>query len=606
MSAFAKKTQHIAAAFEAGYNKDNLYQHFLVPFRPFIRQNADFFKTEGAEPDVLAAALSTKVPNKAMTADICAMPFCSKAAYKRFLAYLPDDVRQVWNLLVWEERLSESEIEAQIGIKVTSLGKTAYGREEHRIRPGFEIFTGKEGRYYSWRISEQELFLPFPLREALIEYYELPPEATLSPIAEPPAAEHCYCTGERDILLELPRLLTYKKQGQINYTAKNRPAQTGLGKVQRSLNLNEFFPAASHKRLKHLRTGLLAGMAVYMPNQKLPEYLPEFIRHLFAHSYPTTAVTAPIVLTDIKGMGTIDDYYFKRTEPDLIRLLRSLPASAWVSFDNILAHIRYSLYRLQPMSIHLATDKLYYDYPTEIVQGKYAYIQSNRTITNAMFREAVENPFLCGSFFLFAAFGLCDIAYDTPEVDDLGGTCYSSWEGIRYVRRTALGDYVCGLAEHYEAQQETAISLALSPDTLMIAATDTDTAAAAVLEPYTERVGANRFRTDSQIFLKNIKSKKELMDKITLFKQVVGSELPLNWQGFFQEMLHKINPFVREIDMTVLRIPPDNTALIRLVAQDPVLRKLVVKAEGFLILVPQGNMAPLRRRLQEFGYLLTQ
>jgi len=277
-----------------------------------------------------------------------------------------------------------------------------------------------------------------------------------------------------------------------------------------------------------------------------------------------------------------------------------------MSFENIQAHARHHLYRLQPMQVSLATDKLYYDYPTEVVQGKHTYVQSNKQVTNGTYRHAVQIPFLCGSFFLFAAHGLCDIAYDTPEMEDLGGTCYSSWEGLRYVRRTPLGDYVCNLTERYEARQETTnLGFVISPDTLMIAADTTDLAAAAVLEPYTERVGATRFRTDSQIFLKNIKSKRELADKITLFKQVVGSELPSNWQAFFQEMQHKVNPFVREDDMTVLRIPTDNTALIRLVAQDPVLKKLVVKAEGFLILVPKGNMAPLRRRLREFGYLLT-
>ena len=235
MSAFAKTVQHLADALEAGYNKDTLYQHFLAPFRPFIRLNADFFKKEGASAVVLTIAQSTKVPNKAMTALAAALPFGSKTAYERFLAHLPDDVRQVWNLLLWEDQLAESEIEARIGIKVTYPGKTAYGRDEHRLRPGFEFFAQKGGIYNRWYNSEYDLALPLLLRQALLEYCELPPEATLTPIAEPPATEYRYCTGERDILLELPRLLTYRKQGQISYTVKNRPALTGLGKVQRNL-----------------------------------------------------------------------------------------------------------------------------------------------------------------------------------------------------------------------------------------------------------------------------------------------------------------------------------------------------------------------------------
>ena len=54
---------------------------------------------------------------------------------------------------------------------------------------------------------------------------------------------------------------------------------------------------------------------------------------------------------------------------------------------------------------------------------------------------------------------------------------------------------------------------------------------------------------------------------------------------------------------TALSSPPQ-LELIRLVAQDPVVKTLVIKAEGYLVLVPKGNMAALKRRLQEFGYLV--
>ena len=52
-------------------------------------------------------------------------------------------------------------------------------------------------------------------------------------------------------------------------------------------------------------------------------------------------------------------------------------------------------------------------------------------------------------------------------------------------------------------------------------------------------------------------------------------------------------------------LPQDNQELIRLIAQDPVIKPLVSKAEGYMILVTQKNYAALRRRLAEFGYLIT-
>ena len=55
----------------------------------------------------------------------------------------------------------------------------------------------------------------------------------------------------------------------------------------------------------------------------------------------------------------------------------------------------------------------------------------------------------------------------------------------------------------------------------------------------------------------------------------------------------------------VFSLPQDNQELIRLIAQDPVIKPLVSKAEGYMILVTQKNYAALRRRLAEFGYLIT-
>lgn len=126
------------------------------------------------------------------------------------------------------------------------------------------------------------------------------------------------------------------------------------------------------------------------------------------------------------------------------------------------------------------------------------------------------------------------------------------------------------------------------------------------MEPYAERVGATRFRTDNQVFLKNIRSKSELQSKIMLFNQVIGAELPPNWQAFFGEMLLKIDPFQSpEKGLQVFKIPPENKTLIQLLAQDPILKSTIQKAEGFHILVRKTNYPIFKNRLQEFGYLLT-
>ena len=128
---------------------------------------------------------------------------------------------------------------------------------------------------------------------------------------------------------------------------------------------------------------------------------------------------------------------------------------------------------------------------------------------------------------------------------------------------------------------------------------------AALLEPYAERIGTNRFRCDAQIFLKSVRSKKDLESKIELFKHLVDTELPPNWGEFFLDLIHKINPLEAAQPCRVMKIPQDNKALIRLFAQDTVLKSLAIKAESYHLIIPESSYNAVKRRLQEFGYLLT-
>jgi len=614
MNAFTKQLTSVVAILGGSFTKDDLTSRYLGLAKKFIAKYADMLIAEGADAELLKLATNAKTLPKEPMTKICALPFGSRKIYEAFLRFLPEDVEKVWQTMIWEEQLDDVEIEKRFGVKVYSLErhKTYYDRIEEKkiILPQFNLLYDERmnhsyGYYYATPVK-LNLGLPPALRQLLAGYYDLPDYAKLSPIAAPEPTQHTYTTGERDILLEWPRVLSYKQQGQIGYTAKNRPTHISLPKMNRSLSLQEFFPDAADKKMRTLRTALLAGFAVYGNSTKNAADTPQMIQDLFEKKYPTLIPSAPLVLPDLKGMATVENYdVTKHKELEIRNLLAALPAGEWVPFENIRHFVRFNLIDIRPMANYYITNKLYYEY-LDRTDPEVNFYNNKHFITSAQIGLAVDIPFLRGSFFLFAAFGLCDIAYDHPGLETMGRDCYSSWDGLRYVRRTKLGDFVCGITKVYDSSGIASDThIILSPDTLLIMTDASDASAAAILEPYTERLGANRFRTDSQIFLKNIRSKKELEGKIALFKQIIGEKLPPNWQAFFQDMIHKINPFEQVDEPKVLQIPPDNKALIQLVAQDPVLKPLIIKAEGFMVIIPKGNYAAVKRRLQEFGYLLT-
>ncbi len=595
----------IIPALDSTYNKDALSKWFSQA-KQFIKARQKQLLTDGIPDDIISQALSGKNPGKLIMLQACAIPLLNKGYYEAFVAQLDPNVQKIWHELIWRERLDQDEIEKELGIKIYTMVESRYahrgsGRTETQLLPEFDIFPCfTPQHYYYGTPTKYTLLFPLPLRQLLVAYYDKPDSAFLRPVGKIEPTKYTYENGEQDIALELPRVLTYKEQGQVVYTNKNRPAHTTLVKMQRSLNLREFFPNHASKKARTLRTAQIAAIAAYTPSisTELPQ---EVLKKFFRKTYPNTP-TAPMTLPDLKGMGHLDDYYLNKAEEPFWAFFTALPSNAWISLENIEAHIKYNLLVFQPVDRSTASDKLYFEYEEENT-SRY---QDKHYIKDGYYPGAVEKAFVNGSFFLFAALGLCDLAYDDIDWEMMGRNHNSSWDGLRYVRRTPLGDYVCGKTDKYDASKLSgAKKITLSPDTLMIVTEEADNAAAAILDPYTERLGPNRFRVDSTIFLKNIRSKKELEGKMALFKQVIGTELPSNWQAFFKDILQKINPFESAGDLVVYKIPPDNKPLIQLIAQDPILKECVVKAEGFIILIPKDRFAAFKRRLQEFGYLLT-
>ncbi|MBE2207771.1 MAG: hypothetical protein IAE84_09315 [Saprospiraceae bacterium] len=610
MSAVNKKIKELAGAFEATLTKDFMQKRYLAPVRKFVKEHQAFLEKEGVDAGVMSFCIGAKAFNKTQLGVSLAIPFGSKNIYEAFLASLKDDVRKVWDFLMWENSSDEVRVEKRIGVMVYKMEVSEnlrYSSQKKMLLPQYDIFNIGQDYYFSYFDEDKPdtpkftLGLPLFLRQWLVHYYPQPENAKLTPVAQPAATEYVYDSGERDIATEWPRVTAYKDQEQISYTVKKRPSLTSLPKMHKNLSISEFFPDVDDKRAKTLRTSLLASMAAFVKKNSNSNDFSGDIFKLFRSLYAEKIHSAPMLLPDLKGMGHIDDYDVIKRESELLRIFASLPSGAWVPFENVERFMDYHLLDIQPFTQYTANNKLFYEY-----EGTSRSWDNKHYITKGLYKEAIILPYLRGSFFLFAAFGLCDIAYDRPNWEQMGRESFSSWDGLRYVRRTALGDFVCGFTKTYDASNlKSDTKITLSPDTLLILTDEKDTSAAGILSPYTERLGGNRFRTDSRLFLSNIKSKKELEAKISLFKQIIGDELPPNWTAFFADMLHKINPFEPIEEAKVLQIPADNKALAKLIAQDPVLKSLVIKAEGFTIIVPKGNYAAMKRRLQEFGYLLT-
>jgi hypothetical protein len=581
---------------ELAYTKDELSRRFTPVLKSFFEKNRGFLIREGVDADLIDAKPSSIT--KIVLANQCAIPFASLNIYTRWLDGLSEPVRKAVWLLIWEDGMLSENLSILINTPVENGFSNSKSYDEPIfILPEFKFLTSHNpvgNSYYHYRNRKPIMSLPLPIRKILSTYYEQPEYTKIIGTEKTPELGQDFHDCEQTILQEWPRVLAYVNNGQLDFTINGRPKLTGLNRMQKQLSLREFIPTPENKKLKYLRTYLLGAMARLAPAINTSETVPQQIKQLFDIPYKKGFSTPLIMLLELKGSANIQMRDVIQKEHLMLELLTSLPAGEWVDFDRIIGHIKYNFWNIRPIEFNIINN-LYFNHSSY-----------GEPVEHHQIREAIEYPCLRGTFFLYAAFGLCEINFNEPFSMEHGDTYFSPWDDILAVRRTKLGDYVCGLSDEYDSQHaRPAHTFVLSPETLMITMAQGNDAVAKLMEPYAERIAASRFKTDAALFLKGVSSKKQLESKIELFKQQIAGEIPPNWQTFLHGLLLKINPFQTVSKVKVLQLPADNKALIQLVIRDPVLAPLVNKAEGHMLIIQEQDMNAFKRRLQEFGYLIT-
>ena len=202
---------------------------------------------------------------------------------------------------------------------------------------------------------------------------------------------------------------------------------------------------------------------------------------------------------------------------------------------------------------------------------------------------------------MLCSLGMAEVALNEKQT---GHT--SPFDQVEYVRLTPLGRYALGVTATYDApEQEHVAYFELDPDRLIIRSLVAPNPYAQLLMDTSVRISSNRFETSALSFLANCSSRSDVESKIQIFQQFIADKLPPLWQQFFQSLLQHCHPFNE--DKTSYKrytISPDNHDLIELITTDPVLRQIVIRAEGYRLLVKTEDLRKFETQLKKHGYLL--
>ncbi|GAB4016428.1 hypothetical protein GCM10028808_44840 [Spirosoma migulaei] len=586
----------IIADLDQNYNKEGL-QALASYARRVVLNHLDFLDGLSLNlPYTLLTTSETSTPNKARLVWSVAFIFSNADVYRLFRDTLPPELQKAAEQLTWLPRVSAEVLGQAIGSDmIVREGRHQFFGGDVKLNKKFKLLPHK-GEGWNGSIV---LEWPSTIRAFLQNTYPQPENYQLRTSPEPLAGLLRWEDGELIIFEEIQKLLAYRMQDSIAVNNSGKVAANGLKKMRKLLGIREFFP--DNDAFSLIRTTCLAQMLVsYQPkkSQINPDSL-DSLRQFRKTLDKTFAVL--FLLNDLKNHGYVSFYYYKQeAELALVEWMNRLPIGEWVSTENLLAYGQIHDLQVRPCRPGEYSSLTY-----EAESPWRAGFMNKESVTSANAYLFVERPALLAGFFLFAALGWLDIAYEAPT-GKFAKDYYSAYDGLRYVKLNNLGASIFGrTTDTYVPKVNTATQeLRFDDQSLLIFCDPEHVVAETILANYAERVSPTRFRVTPDTFLKDCKTKQQLLSKINLFCKSVAPNLPPNWKAFFDELTSKADPLTAVTDMVTYRISPDNQPLIRVLAQDAVLKTMVVKAEGFRILVANDQLPRFRSRLRELGYLV--
>jgi len=300
-----------------------------------------------------------------------------------------------------------------------------------------------------------------------------------------------------------------------------------------------------------MRSRLLSGLLNGYKAKNIGAAQADVIKTLFKENYLNYKKYTPVpvyIFSGVKGISdTASMYVNENVNKNIREMAKELPPGRWITFSNLLSYLRTRLTDIRPFEGWYIYNKLFY----EKTDDRYGY-QQKHYVQPSEFRILIDEPYLKGNLYLLAAWGLMEIAYIHSEQGIFGKNWFSEYDGIHAVRLTDLGAYVLELQKEYKPIVATEQNkLILEENALILRAEGNMELVNSMLDGFMEKVSGNRYSFNAGSFLKDC-----------------------------------------------------NKELHRLLAQDKMVKELVLKAEKFHVAVTADNYSQFCRRMATLGYLV--
>ena len=392
-------------------------------------------------------------------------------------------------------------------------------------------------------------------------------------------------SAESEAIASVPLIRAVLKQGTLKFSTAKVTAASSL-KFMKTLPIPELMPDFSEYGDKFNSGQLFLPLFNILTAAKRSKQEPEVIRSAVETLFGLASEYAmPMLMPHVKGFRTSATRYALIYCREALRQYLKSGHEGYLDLKNLcIWSALSSQLTLNPNNV----DEMRLE---DSVSGESV------TLDKVLYFENQLAASLCMCLY---DLGAVEVAVE--EKDSYG----DPFTHIKAVRLTALGRYAFGLDSSYKAPVVSKEPLfELDGNRLVIRSLKPGNPYEGLLNDTSVPVGNNRFQMSPESFLKNCKTSKDVKEKIAFFKEYVCAEPPAVWREFFKTIERRCNPLKEDMtEYYVYQVDPSDTGLVDIITTDMLLKDIVIRAEGFRILVPYAKRTSFVNRLKTYGYLL--
>lgn len=417
------------------------------------------------------------------------------------------------------------------------------------------------------------------------------------PLEELPQGEklRLLTNTEHEITEALPILQSMIVRGILVHNGNGKLQKGIRKKITKQVSFNEFFSGYEFQAQEAMRTDMTLYLAAYLEGLNLGSKVDTAVSIMFSKIGRDPQELLPLFMRHVQGLNMqhVSNVILQGINTSLFGNIKMI-GQGWISIEDLiqtlynrqLSDCSYTLINLSAYNNCNLCNKI-----------------DNMIIGISELNESLFVPYVKGVLLMMSSIGMLDVALDDTGTHPQ----YSYVDALRYIRLTPLGAYQLGLSKEYQPKEEKEKKyFELDENVLILKSVAYGNPYIGIVEDVAQPIGGKRYKLSAETFLKNCKTEMDVERQIALFKQFVSGDFPPIWEDFFKSVQSKCKPLtpITSDYYKLYRVSPSNRELLHLLSTDAVLKPLVIRAEGYLILIRRDNLPKVVDRLKAFGYLL--